>query len=212
MIVTLMAVGFTAGCSSSSGSGGSTEGASSDSSSSSSSGSSSGSTPDGSALTLDTPDAIDAYLDGKTMVMTGADIPPDLVGVNENTGQCWNKIAVQISSSDVWSVTFVPGTLSGTCDHSSVSGSPVTVMDSYAITNVQGNAACFDLSSRSMGTALNNSGRGSISPDGKMLSAELYVKGQATGDTCADGPVGSHTVILNGTPFTGNAVQVYRIQ
>ena len=79
------------------------------------------------------------------------------------------------------------------------------------ITNVQGNATCFDIDVTYPNTE--NSGRGSISADGKTVSLEFYYAGQVTGDTCADGAVGAHTVTVNGGgPFTGNAVQVYRIQ
>jgi hypothetical protein len=181
------------------------------SSSGSSSGATSGSSSDGAtALTLNTRTAINAYLEGKTMVMTGSDIPSDPVGASESAGYCWNKVTIQIVSPTDWTVTFVDATKNGsTCDNTVVSGGS-TLQGVPMITNVQGNATCFDVDV-ALGGAV-DSGRGSISTDGKTLSLEFYIKGQATGATCADGAVGAHTVTLNGTPFTGNAVQVYRIQ
>ncbi len=104
------------------------------------------------------------------------------------------------------SVTWVVGTLktvgtTATCDNGAVSGT-TSQMSSLPISDVQGNGSCFDFGKN----------RGSISPDGKTVSLEIYTTSSISGDTCADGAVGAHTVTLNGTPFTGNAAQVYRIQ
>lgn len=203
-------VGTFAACSSGSSGSGTTE---------ATSGASSGSSA---SLMLSSPAAINAYLEGKTMVMTGADIPPYPLGYNENVNygtatQCWDKITIQTGSSSLWRVTFVLGTLdgaaataaTGVCDNKTPSGSPFVATGSIAIANVQGSATCFDLDASSLNSS---SGRGSISADGKTVSLELYINGQASGDTCADGAVGSRGVTLNGKPFTANAVQVYRIQ
>jgi hypothetical protein len=65
----------------------------------------------------------------------------------------------------------------------------------HTLRHVQGNATCFDITVASAiyygGVGEATPGRGSISADGKTLSLELYVAGQATGATCADGAVGS---------------------
>lgn len=172
---------------------------------------------------LDTPAAINTYLDGKTWVMQGADIPPYPNGYSENVNygaatQCYDKVLIGIAAG-TWSVTSTLGTLTGaptvgstgTCDNAT----PSTTLAPYASTtvlveNVHGNGDCFDLTVTYTGFA--QSGRGKFSPDGKTMTLELFFAGQATGATCAAGAVGSATVTLNGAAFTGNALQVYRLQ
>jgi hypothetical protein len=195
-------------------------------------GSSSGLTDGSVSLVLDTPAAINAYLAGKTMVENGADLPHDPDGRNENTitaGEfhCWNKSTIQISPSGEWQNTVLLGTEtktgdsgdSGTCETASVFGAPIPfTAPAASIINVQGNATCFDIDvpytfKGSVTPSPENSGRGSISADGKTVSLEVYFTAQRPpGDSCADGPVGSPGVTIGGVAFTGNAVQVYRIQ
>jgi hypothetical protein len=166
----------------------------------------------GGDLVLNTPAAIYAYLDGKTMVMTGADIPRYPGGTSENdNGYCFNTVTVQITSSGAWNVIYTPGTLSSdTCDNSVVSGAPFTLPGGPTIptiSNVQGNAVCFDVSSSGQ------SGRGTITQDGKTVSLELYnLTNSPTNDACENGAVGSGGVALDGIAFTGDAVQVFRVQ
>ncbi len=177
-----------------------------------------------SAPTLNTAAAINAYLDGKTLVMTGADIPPYPNGFNENTNygsatQCYNKSTISILSG-VWTVTSILGTLNGaastgatgTCDTSTplAGASPLTFTSTgIAISNVVGNATCFDIAATYSGFA--QEGRGAISADGKTVTLELYFSGQVSGDHCANGAIGSG-VTLNGSAFTMNAEQVYVVQ
>ncbi len=174
-------------------------------------------------VTLTSASAINTYLEGKTMVMAGSDIPADPDGYDENTNygsatQCYNKSTIQILSG-TWNVTSVLGTLNGaassgatgTCDTTTPSGSPLMFSSTAVdIENVQGNATCFDITVTYAGFA--QDGRGTISADGKTVELELYFSGQATGDKCANGAVGASGVQLNGAAFTGNAVQTYRVQ
>jgi hypothetical protein len=162
------------------------------------------------SLMLNTPTAINAYLDGKTMVMAGADIPADPLGASQATsGACWTKLTMQIASPGDWNVTWNVATENGgTCNAAAplgVTSQPGAVV----IANVQGNATCFDINVTfpNMGV----SGRGSISADGKTVSLEFYNVGEATGATCADGAVGAHTVTstalpVNRVPFAAPAV------
>jgi hypothetical protein len=175
------------------------------------------------APTLTTSTQINAFLDGKTMVMTGSDIPQYPNGFNENVNyatytQCYNKTTIQIESG-VWNVTSILGTLvanadggaDGTCENNTPSGSPQMFSSTgVAISNVVGNATCFDLSVTYNGFA--QEGRGAISADGKTVTLELYFSGQVTGDHCATGALGTD-VTLNGATFNGaQAEQVYVIQ
>lgn len=174
------------------------------------------------APSLTTAAAINTFLDGKTMVMTGADIPPFPNGYNENINygaatQCYNKSTISILSG-TWNVTSLLGTLNGaatagstgTCDNTTVSGSPQTFASTtVAISSVEGNATCFDIVVTYPGFA--QEGRGEISADGKTVTLELYFSGQVTGDHCATGAVGSG-VTLNSAAFSSNANQVYAIQ
>jgi hypothetical protein len=174
-------------------------------------------------LTLTSATAISTFLEGKTMVMTGADIPTSPNGFSENVNygastQCYNKTSIQVASG-VWNVTTLLGTLNGaptalsvgTCDRTTVKGSALTFSSTAVqIANVSGNATCFDVTVTYAG--FTQEGRGDISADGKTVQMELYFGGKATGHRCADGAVGASTVKLGGVAFSGNAVQTYRIQ
>jgi hypothetical protein len=171
----------------------------------------------------DTAAAITNWLEGKSMVMTGADIPSHPNGFTEkmNLGastQCYNKTTIGVLSGN-FNVTTLLGTLNGapnkydvgTCDRSTVLGSPLTFSSTaLLVENVQGNATCFDITATYAG--FKQEGRGKISADGKTVTLELFFGGQATGHRCAAGAVGAATVTLNGAAFTGNAQQIYRIQ
>lgn len=173
--------------------------------------------------TLTTASAINTYLDGKTWVMTGANIPSHPNGYNQNVNfgsatQCYNKTTIAISSG-VWNVTSLLGTLQnapsagnvGTCDNATVVGNPAAFSSTNVLVeNVQGNATCFDITVTY--TGFGQEGRASFSEDGKTLKMELFFAGQATGHRCANGAVGAATVTLGGGAFTGNAVQTYALQ
>lgn len=173
--------------------------------------------------TLSSPAAIATYLDGKSMLMTGADIPTHPNGFNENVNfgastQCYKSVAMAIAAG-TWSVSSQLGTLSGaptvgsvgTCDNAVAAGNPLTFSSTAAlIENVAGNGTCFDFTITY--TGFSQEGRGAFADDGKTLRLELFFGGQATGHRCANGAVGqAGTVTLNGAAFTGNAVQTYRI-
>lgn len=166
--------------------------------------------------------SIASYLDGKTMLMTGADIPSHPNGFNEDVNfgsatQCYVSTSIAIAAG-TWNVTSQLATLTGapnvgdvgTCDHTAPLGSPLSFSSSTVlIENVAGNGTCFDVTVTY--TGFSQEGRGAFLDDGKTLKLELYFGGQATNHRCAAGAVGATGVVLNGLAFTGNAVQTYRI-
>ncbi len=172
--------------------------------------------------TLTTAAAITTYLNGKTMLMTGADIPTHPNGFNQNVNygastQCYKSTSISIAAG-TWNVTSQLGTLNGaptvgsvgTCDNATAFGSPLTFSSTtVAISNVAGNGTCFDIDVTY--TGFTQAGRGAFSADGKTVRLELFFGAQATHNRCADGAVGATGVILNTVAFTGNAVQTYRL-
>ena len=167
------------------------------------------------------------YLVGKTFVETGADIPPFPYGWDQNAnhdgsasgGACFTKQTLQFTTMPgTWSLTQTFGTLTGavvdgsagTCDTSTPAGAPVgPTADVFTLQNLQGNATCFDIDV----SAADLSGRGAISSDGKTMSLELYHHTlYPSGHRCANGAVGAAGVELGGVGFSGNAVQVWRLQ
>ena len=175
------------------------------------------------SLKVDSPSGINTYLEGKTMLMAGSDIPTSPNGFLQDVNygastQCYNQTKISILSG-TWNVVSKLGTLNGaattgavgTCDRTTVKGSDVAFSsNAVLVENVQGNATCFDITVTY--TGFGQEGRGMISTDGKTITLELYFKGQATGHRCASGAVGSSTVTLNGKAFTGSSQQVYRVQ
>ena len=167
---------------------------------------------------LNTAASIHTYLDGKTWVMTGSNIPSHPNGFNEDTNfgassQCYATVTMAFAAQNVM-VTSVLGLISGaanvgetgTCTHAG-GGTLMFNSTNILIENVQGNAACFDFTATY--TGFSQEGRGKISADGNTLTLELFFAGQATGHRCAAGAVGAQTVTLNANAFTGNAQQVY---
>lgn len=168
----------------------------------------------------DTADKINAYLDGKTLTMAGADIPSHPNGFDENVNfgqatQCYNK-TVMTPAAQAWHVVSTLGTLNnapntgdtGTCDNATA-GVEVA-FDSTAILVENVSATCFDFTATYVG--FGQEGRGSISADGKTVKLELFFSGQATGHRCADGAVGATGVMIKGAAFSGNAVQTYQVK
>jgi len=178
---------------------------------------------DAATVAFDSVSAITRYLNGKHWLMAGNDIPADPIGYSQdgrytNLNLCFHEIQLQTDFPGNWTADYVYAVLTaasadgsaGSCENEVPNGSSlVGTSPAPVISNVQGNGTCFDLN---LGLSSGTQGRASLSPDGTVLSSEDYLNGQATGATCADGPVGSNTVTLNGKPFSGNAVQVYRLQ
>ncbi|MCA9641421.1 MAG: hypothetical protein KC492_12025 [Myxococcales bacterium] len=173
----------------------------------------------GSGLEFQTPSQIDAYLDGKLLTMTGADIPSSPNGIPENLNagqatQCYHKTEMRPlgGTSGVKTSAGTPNDAPnqgdvGSCDRDTAAADLEFSSTSYVIENVSGGGDCFDFTVNYSGFA--QEGRGSITAD--VLKLELYFADSATGIRCADGAVGSDSVMLNGNAFTGDAVQVYRI-
>ncbi len=164
-----------------------------------------------------------AHLEGKTMVMTGTDIPSHPNGFNENLNfgantQCYNRVRIATLasnfqvSSDLGTFNSTPDAgIAGMCDRATVSNMASFTSSAVLIENVRNNGECFDITSTY--TGFSQQGRGSISADGKTVTLELFFA--ATGHRCADGAVGATGVQLatSGGPvaFTGNAKQIYRL-
>ena len=136
-----------AACGDDTGSGAGGTGGTGGSASSSSSSSGTASNP------YDTADKINAYLDGKTLTMAGADIPSHPNGFDENVNfgqatQCYNK-TVMTPAAQAWHVVSTLGTLNnapntgdtGTCDNATA-GVEVA-FDSTAILVENVSATCF---------------------------------------------------------------------
>ena len=162
-----------------------------------------------------------AHLEGKTLLMTGANIPSHPHGFNEDVNygsstQCYQSVTKQVSGG-TFQETAVMGTLRdassagsrGECDHDTASSTLSFTTTSVLIENVQADGSCFDASFIYPG--FQTQGRGSVSQDGLTLRLEVFFAGQATRHRCADGAPGARTVTLNGQPFTGDAVQVYTV-
>lgn len=168
---------------------------------------------------LSNPLAIEAWLDGKTAVMTGADIPEWPLGYFEGANygeatQCLAEVKLRyvdvsfISDTDFGTLNGAPDEGSvGTCDHMPSSRQAQATTRGYAI---EGDGVCFDL--RLDFGSYTLEGRGDFTPDGRTMRLELYYAGQATGTTCLDGAVGSAGVQVSDMDLGGDAVQVYRLR
>lgn len=163
-------------------------------------------------IKLDSQANILAFLDGKTLVMEGANIPSHPNGFSEDldlgaNSQCYNKVTILAGGQSV-TVDSDLGTIqSGQCNRDAKrDGQPFTTT-SIAIQNVAADGSCFDVDFNFNGFA--QQGRGSFSSDRKTLKLELFFSGQASGHRCADGAVGASTVKQGTAAFTGNAVQTY---
>ena len=166
--------------------------------------------------------AITTYLEGKTLTMSGSNIPSHPLGYDQNTNfgqatQCYSKVTIKSTSGPKFSTTSDLGTLTGapntgdtgTCDNGTVSTTLTFDSTVVAIENVKSDGSCFDVTVTY--TGFKQEGRAMLSADGKTLRMELYFEGQATGHRCADGAVGASGVTLNGNAFSGNSVQVYDV-
>lgn len=175
----------------------------------------------GEAIDLSSANAIEAYLDGKVLLMDGDNLPTDPNGFNENINfgqatQCYNSTEM-VFSGGIFQVTSELGTLNdapeqgdvGTCDHDTISNTLMFSSTGHSFANVEGNGDCFDFNITYAG--FGQEGRGRITESGAVLELELFFPGSATGHRCADGAVGSGTVMLNEVAFEGDAVQVYEI-
>lgn len=165
-----------------------------------------------------------AYLEGKTMVMTGPDIPSSPNGLSEafdlgaNT-QCYRAITLRMTegafTSTVERGRLVPPADGGAafCDHTVTTGTAMYNSKAVLVDNVQDNGQCFDITIDY--TTFGEEGRGTMSPDGGSVTLELYYRGKATQHRCEDGPVGAPTVhlLVGGAPvpFSGDSLEVYRL-
>ncbi len=175
------------------------------------------------SLNYNTKDKVETFLNNKTLVMEGANIPthPNGIDQNKNAGQatqCYKRVTMKVTGT-TYQVTSELGTVegaatvgqTGTCNHDLVNGNPLVFSSTATLVeNVTGDGSCFDFTATYNG--FSQEGRGRIDQDGKTLSLELYFGGQATGHRCAQGAVGAATVKLGGADFTGKATQVYAVQ
>ncbi len=167
---------------------------------------------------------LNAALVGKTLVMTGADVPSHPNGYDEDVNygqatQCYKSVTMKVEGEQLYKVTSALGTLRdapkvldrGTCDHDAVSGQLEFTSTTVLLENVKDDGTCFDVTYTFPGGVVQE-GRGVLSQDGKTLKLELFFTTQATGHRCASGAPGASGVTLQGKPFTGNAVQTYTLQ
>ncbi len=133
---------------------------------------------------FDTADNISNYLEGKTLLMEGANIPSHPNGYDEDVNygavtQCYQKVQMIFSGSN-FHVSSNLGTLrnasatysKGTCDHEAVSGAQNFDSTGVLIENVAADASCFDITVSYNG--FSQVGRGNLSADGKTLTLELF--------------------------------------
>lgn len=173
---------------------------------------------------LDSQANILVFLEGKSLVMEGTNIPSHPNGYNEdidygNATQCYQRVTMTVAAGN-FTVNSIPGTVQnspgptqpgGTCNPQ-VPKNPLNfVSSSVLMENVAADGSCFDVTFNFPG-GLVQEGRGGFTADQKQLKLELFFRGQATNHRCANGAVGSSGITLNGNPFTGNAVQTYVIQ
>lgn len=182
---------------------------------------------------LDTPARIDAFFEGKTLTMSGANIPSHPNGFNENQNlgaatQCYKDTVIKPAGSN-FTVTANLGTVRaldggtpalgevGLCDKTTGGVFGPTLSTIVAYSNVKGNAECFDIDVTY--NAYGQEGRGAII-DGGVLKMELFFKNQFVSNRCANGNPGTGvkkaTKLADGgvgepAVFTGNAVQTYVI-
>lgn len=185
------------------------------------------------AVKLDTPARIDAFLEGKTLTMEGANIPSHPNGFNENqnfgaSSQCYKNTIIKAAGSN-YKVSATLGTIRaldggtpalgevGVCDRSTGGNFAADSM-TVKYDNVKGNAECFDIDVTF--NAYGQEGRGAII-DGGVMKLELFFKSQTLDNRCVNGNPGSGSVkratklsdggVGTPTAFTGNAVQTYVI-
>lgn len=177
----------------------------------------------GPALDFSSVAKIEAFLEGKTMLMIGDDLcsHPNGFDADTNLGQatqCYHSVEIAVLAGR-WTTRSVLGALEdapevgdvGVCD-SDAEGAPLEFASTAVlIANVSGNGDCFDVTATYPG--FGQEGRGRIDPDGQTVYLEFYFKDTALGHRCADGAVGDFdNVRVNDAPFEGDAIQVYRIQ
>lgn len=164
---------------------------------------------------------ISAYLEGKTLTMTGAAIPSHPNGLDEDVNfgqatQCYHSVSMSMLSGRFRVISEL-GTLSdapssgdhGTCDHDTMAAELMFDSTAVLLENARDNGGCFDFTITFPG--FGQEGRGALSEDGATLVLELFFKDNAIGHRCADGNVGDPTIVIAQNPFTGDARQTYTV-
>ncbi|MFY2558918.1 hypothetical protein ACN469_14915 [Corallococcus terminator] len=158
-----------------------------------------------------------AFLEGKTLLMSGDNIPSHPNGLNEDVdygaaSQCYQSVTMSVAGGN-FKVDSIPGTIAdGACNHNAPKNPLSFTSTTVLIENVASDGSCFDVTFTFPG-GLVQEGRGGFTTDQKTLKLELFFKNQSTGSRCANGAVGTaSTVTLNGQPFAGNAVQTYAVR
>lgn len=182
---------------------------------------------------LDTPARIDAYLEGKTLTMEGANIPTSPNGYSQDVNygaasQCYRNTVIKVGGSN-FTVSAQLGTVRaldggtpatlerGLCDKTTGDTFGPITSTVVAYNNVKGNAECFDIDI-TFASSASQEGRGAFVDGGVNL--ELFFKSQYLSIRCADGNPGSGTAKfafkgadggITPIPFTGDALQRYVI-
>ena len=186
-------------------------------------------TPDDAGLLLDTPAKIYAFLKGKTFIMRGADIPPYPNGFSEDLSigastQCYERVVfafgTRVLTQTAWLGKIEPvdggelqGGDTGECDHAPRYFFGPSTSNSLTISNVRGNAACFDIDV--IYSAFGQEGRGAVTDGG--LELEIFYANTFRRHRCIDGDPGRSAVEKRAAPlrdggiiwvwFDGGAVQ-----
>ena len=172
---------------------------------------------------IETVSDVFGLLDGKTLVMEGAQIPSHPNGYDEHVNfgqatQCIYRVSMKVQDRN-FTVDTEMAMLEGApqpddvgqCDRMTPNGETFSFNTTTAlIENVQPDGACFDITLTYPG--FGQEGRGSFSADRETVTLELFFRDQATGHRCEAGSVGSSTILLNRETFTGVATQLYRLE
>jgi len=169
-----------------------------------------------------------AFLEGKTLLMTGHDLPPYPFGMSEvfDLGadtQCYRAITIRVVNGAFGATVekgllSAPGDAGRECDHTTTTSTTSFSSTPVLIDNVMGNGSCFDVTVDY--GAFGEEGRGQMAPDGSAVTLELYFRGRASQHRCEDGVVGSGEVnLIIGSADAGRLAhpagdtsQMYRIQ
>jgi len=183
----------------------------------------------GAVLDFSTGRKVLTFLEGRTLVMAGHDIPTYPFGISEvfDLGpetQCYRAVTIRVTNG-AFDSTVEAGQLAAlpdgglACDHTATTSTSIFTSRAVLIDNVADNGGCFDVTVDN-GT-FGEEGRGRMAPDGTLVTLELYFRGKASRHRCEDGAVGSQVDLIIGSPGTGagkvahplgDTLQVYRIQ
>ncbi|MEL6546408.1 MAG: hypothetical protein AAFQ82_17410 [Myxococcota bacterium] len=159
------------------------------------------------ALDFSSQTAILSFLDGKTMVMEGANVP---AGLKIPITGCIDRTEIDIVSETLTVTSDVGAVVGDACDFTSVSTADSFVSTAVSFTNVASDGSCFDVEITYPGLA--QEGRGAINADGTEFLFEVFAVNTFGGIRCSDGNPGDDTVTFGGNATPTDVLQTYVIQ